>query len=343
MIDLRSDTVTKPTEEMRRAMYEAEVGDDVYGEDPTLNELEEMAADILGKEAALFVTSGTQGNQVAVLTHCRPGQEIILEENAHIYVYEGGAISALAGVQPKLVTGIHGSLQAEDVERAIRGEDIHEPETGLIAIENTHNRAGGSIIPLEDMKRVYTVAQQNGIPVHLDGARLFNAVVQSGHSAKEFARETTTVQICLSKGLGSPVGSLIAGDQAFINRARKWRKRLGGGLRQAGILAAAGLVSLTKMVDRLSEDHERAQRLARALAEVEGYEISNNVDTNIVMLDVSNTSLSAKQIVEEVKKEGVLASVFGPSTIRLTTHYDISDLDIDKAITVFQNLSRKLN
>jgi threonine aldolase len=338
MIDLRSDTVTKPTEEMRRAMYEAEVGDDVYGEDPTLNKLEELAADMLGKEAALFVTSGTQGNQIAVLTHCRPGQEVILEENAHIYVYEGGAVSALAGVQPKLVQGIRGSLQAKDVEAAIRGEDIHFPETGLIAVENTHNRAGGTVIPLSDMQAVYEVAKRHHIPVHLDGARLFNTVVATGTSAKAFADQTTSVQICLSKGLGAPVGSVIAGDQDFILRARKWRKRLGGGLRQAGILAAAGLVSLTKMVDRLAEDHARAKRLAVALADTPPFKIANQVDTNIVMLDVSGTAMSAAEVAEGVKKSGVLVSIFGPTIIRLTTHYDLDDQAIDQAIAAFRKL-----
>lgn len=338
MIDLRSDTVTKPTEEMRRAMYDAEVGDDVYGEDPTINKLEEQAAEILGKEAALFVTSGTQGNQIAVLTHCRPGQEVILEENAHIYVYEGGAISALAGVQPKLVKGIRGSMQAEDVERAIRGEDIHFPETGLIAIENTHNRAGGAVIPLSDMTGVFEVAKRHHIPVHLDGARLFNTVVATGQPAKAFADQTTTIQVCLSKGLGAPIGSIIAGDQDFITRARKWRKRLGGGLRQAGILAAAGLISLNKMVDRLAVDHERASRLAKALAETSPYKIANQVDTNIVMLDVSETGKSAIEVAEEVKKSGVLVSVFGPTIIRLTTHYDLDDQAIDQAIAAFRKL-----
>lgn len=341
MIDLRSDTVTKPTEDMRRAMYEAEVGDDVYGEDPTINKLEEMTAELLGKEAALFVTSGTQGNQIAVLTHCRPGQEIILEENSHIYVYEGGAISALAGVQPRLVPGNRGSLQAKDVRAAIRAEDIHYPETGLIAMENTHNRAGGAVIPLEDMKQVFKVANEHGIPVHLDGARLFNAVVATGVPAKDFAEQTTTVQVCLSKGLGSPVGSLIAGDADFIKRARKWRKRLGGGLRQAGILAAAGVVSLTQMVDRLSEDHARAKRLAQALAETEPYKIANQVDTNIVMLDVSDTPMTAQEAVEEAKKKGVLASAFGPTIIRLTTHYNVNDDELNKAISVFQQLLKK--
>ncbi len=340
MIDLRSDTVTKPTEAMRRAMYEAEVGDDVYGEDPTINKLEEYAADLLGKESALFVTSGTQGNQIAVLTHCRPSQEVILEENAHIYVYEGGAISALAGVQPKLVPGIRGSLQAADVQSAIRADDIHYPETGLIAMENTHNRAGGAIVPLEDMKKVFQVAEAHHIPVHLDGARLFNASVATGHSVKAFAEQATTVQVCLSKGLGSPIGSLIAGDSDFIKQARKWRKRLGGGLRQAGILAAAGMISLTQMVDRLADDHERAKRLAKALSETSTFSIANQVETNIVMLDVSGTGNTADQIVETCKKEGILASSFGPTIIRLTTHFDLTDADIDTAISVFQKLVR---
>ncbi|HEX6923021.1 MAG TPA: threonine aldolase family protein, partial [Bacillales bacterium] len=216
MIDLRSDTVTKPTEEMRKAIYNADVGDDVYGEDPTVNLLEKKAAELLGKEAALFVTSGTQGNQIAVLTHCRPGNEIILEAEAHIYYYEGAAISALAGVQPRPLKGIRGAMSPSDVEAAVRSEDIHYPETGLICIENTHNRAGGAVTSLEKMKEIYEVAGRYGVPVHLDGARLFNAAVATDTPVSEFAAYTDTVQFCLSKGLGAPVGSIIAGDAEFV-------------------------------------------------------------------------------------------------------------------------------
>lgn len=338
MIDLRSDTITKPTEEMRRAMYEAEVGDDVYGEDPTVEKLEEKAAEILGKEAALFVTSGTQGNQIAVLTHCQPGNEVLLEEDAHIFYYEGGAIAAFAGVQTRTLKGERGRISPEDLKKAIRGDDIHFPETGLICIENTHNRAGGAIVPIENMREVYEVARQHDIPVHLDGARLFNAAAELELPVTAFTEHTTTVQICLSKGLGAPAGSIIAGSHAFIQRARKWRKRLGGGLRQVGVLAAPGLIAITKMADRLKEDHVRSRRLAEGLAQLPDLEIVNQVDTNIVVVETTNTGKSVEDFLAELKDHGILAVPFGPSTIRLTTHHHITDSDIDQTLLVFRNL-----
>lgn len=341
MIDLRSDTVTKPTQAMRNAMYNAEVGDDVYGEDPTVNLLEEKAANILGKEAALFVTSGTQGNQIAVLTHCQPGNEVILEAEAHIYFYEGAAISAFAGVQPRPVKGERGAMDPGDVESAIRGEDVHFPETGLICLENTHNRAGGSVIPLDKMKSVYEVAQRHGVPIHLDGARLFNAAVAAGCPVADFARYTNTVQVCLSKGLGAPVGSLIAGDQAFIDRARKWRKRLGGGLRQAGILAAAGVVALDENVERLAEDHHHAKMLAKGLTEIDGLAVENDVETNIVLVNVKETGYTAAEFVEHLKDEEILAGAFGPDTVRFTTHFDVSEGQIKEAVKRMAHIKTK--
>ncbi len=338
MIDLRSDTITKPTEEMRRAMYEAEVGDDVYGEDPTVQRLEEKAAEILGKEAALFVTSGTQGNQIAVLTHCQPGNEVLLEEDAHIFYYEGGAISAFAGVQTRTIKGERGKIPPDLLKKAIRGDDIHFPETGLICIENTHNRAGGAIVPIENMREVYQVAQEHNIPVHLDGARLFNVAAELELPVAAFTEHTTTVQICLSKGLGAPAGSIIAGSNEFIQRARKWRKRLGGGLRQVGVLAAPGLIAMTKMADRLKEDHVRARNLAEGLKAIEELEIVNHVDTNIVVADIENTGKSVEQLLEDLKAQDILAVPFGPSTIRLTTHHHITDSDIEQTLQVFQQL-----
>lgn len=251
-------------------MYEAEVGDDVYGEDPTVNKLEEIAANILGKEAALFVTSGTQGNQIAGLVHCKTGQEVIMEAQAHLFLYEAAALSAFAGVQIRTLTGERGAMKPSDVEAAIRGDDIHEPETGLICIENTHNKAGGAVIPLENMKEIYQIAKRYGIPVHLDGARLFNASVASQVPVQEFAKYTDSVQFCLSKGLGAPVGSIIAGSSDFILKARKWRKRLGGGLRQAGVLAAPGIIALEENVNLLEVDHENAKQLAEGLQNIEG-------------------------------------------------------------------------
>lgn len=340
MIDLRSDTVTKPTDEMRQAMFKAEVGDDVYREDPTVNRLEELAARKLGKEAALFVTSGTQGNQIAVLTHCQPGQEIILESEAHIYYYEGAAISAFAGVQPRTINGTKGVMDARDVEKAIRPEDIHFPETGLICVENTHNRAGGAVVPVEAMARIYDVAQKYDVPVHLDGARLFNAAVATQMKASDFAQYTTSVQICLSKGLGAPVGSIIAGDREFIERARKWRKRLGGGLRQVGVLAAPGIIALNDMVDRLEEDHNKAKKLAEAIQSMSKLSIVNAVDTNILVVNVEKTGLSAEAFVTELESRGVRAVMFGPTTVRMTTHYDVSFSDIDAAIDIISMIGK---
>jgi threonine aldolase len=332
MIDLRSDTVTKPTEEMRKASYLAEVGDDVYSEDPTVNKLEETAADILGKEAAVFVTSGTQGNQVAVLTHCRPGSEILLESESHIFYYESAAVAAFAGVQTRTIKGNRGAMDPKDIQNAIRSTDIHYPETSLICLENTHNRAGGAVVPISNMKDIYEIAQKSNIPVHVDGARLFNAAVAANRSVKEFTQFSDTVQICLSKGLGAPVGSILAGSKEFILTARKWRKRLGGGLRQAGVIAAPGLIALTKMRERLAQDHSNAQRLAEGIQNINGIKVKNEVETNIVLVDVEDLNSSSDQFVESLKKEGVLAGTFGPTLVRFTTHYDVSIEDIDKAL-----------
>ncbi|MFC0273015.1 low-specificity L-threonine aldolase [Metabacillus herbersteinensis] len=332
MVDLRSDTVTKPTTEMRRAAFEAEVGDDVYNEDPTVRELEEVAAEILGKESAMFVPSGTQGNQIAVLTHCVSGQEIILEEQSHIYYYEGAAISAFAGVQPRTIKGDRGVMNPNIIEAAIREDDIHVPETGLICIENTHNRAGGAVVPLENMKQIHSIARKYNLPIHLDGARLFNAAVATGIDVKEFAAYTDTVQICLSKGLGAPVGSIIAGSEQFNKKARKWRKRLGGGLRQAGIIAAPGLVALTTMVNRLEEDHRHAKILANGLSQISGLRIENNVETNIILVNTEKSGLTSHQFLELLKQAGILAVSFGPYTVRFTTHYDVTATQIKEVI-----------
>jgi threonine aldolase len=332
MIDLRSDTVTKPTEEMRKAAYSAEVGDDVYGEDPTVNKLEETAAKILGKEEALFVTSGTQGNQIAVLTHCRPGNEIILEAESHIFYYESGAVAALAGVQTRTIKGERGVMSPILVEDAIRGEDQHFPETGLICLENTHNRAGGAIIPLDNMRAIFDIAQNNKILVHIDGARLFNAAAASQRSVSEFTQYCDTVQICLSKGLGAPVGSILAGNREFIAKARKWRKRLGGGLRQVGMIAAPGLVALNSMRNRLVEDHENALVLANGLANISGIKLVNQVDTNIVVVDISGLNMTEKEFVEKLKNKGILTGTFGPNLVRFVTHFNVTSSDIKETL-----------
>lgn len=337
MIDLRSDTVTLPTAAMRQAIFEAVVGDDVYGEDPTVNRLQELAAEMVGKEAAMLVPSGTMGNQIAVLTHCRPGTEVILEADSHIYYYEAAAASVFAGVQPRPLPGKRGSLPAALVEWAIREDDIHLPPTSLICLENTHNRAGGTVVPLEDMKAVYEVACRHNLPVHLDGARIFNASVASGVPVKDFTACTTSVQFCLSKGLGAPVGSIIAGSFDFIDEARRWRKRLGGGMRQAGIFAAAGIVALETMVDRLAEDHANARFLANALAELKGIEFNpDDVDTNIVI--VKPISMSIQQLGDELEKRGILTVVIEPDRIRFTTNKDVNRSDIEKTIAAVMEI-----
>jgi threonine aldolase len=337
MIDLRSDTVTLPTAEMRKAVFEAEVGDDVYGEDPTVNKLQDLAAEMVGKEAALLVPSGTMGNQIAVLTHCRPGTEIILEQDSHIYYYEAAAASVFAGVQPRPLAGIRGSLQAELVEWAIRGDDFHLPPTSLICLENTHNRAGGTVVPLEDMKAVYEVALRHNLPVHLDGARIFNASVASGVPVKEYTACTSSVQFCLSKGLAAPVGSIIAGSRDFIAEALRWRKRLGGGMRQAGIFAAAGLVALETMVDRLAEDHANARLLADGIASLKGIDFNpDDVDTNIVI--VKPTTMSIQQLGSELEKRGILTVVIEPDRVRFTTNKDVSRSDIEKTVAAVKEI-----
>ncbi|TQK75198.1 L-threonine aldolase [Brevibacillus sp. AG162] len=335
-IDLRSDTITKPTEEMLRAMAEAEVGDDVYREDPTVNRLEAIAAEILGKEAALFVTSGTQGNQVAVLTHCVNGDEVIAEADSHIFYYEGGAMSALAGVQTRTLVGERGALRAEGVERAIRGNNIHFPRTKLICLENTHNRAGGAVISVAQMKSVYDIAQKYSIPVHLDGARLFNAAVAQGVAVSELSAFADTVQICLSKGLSAPVGSILAGDRAFIEEARWWRKKLGGGLRQAGYLAAPGIIALTQMTERLAEDHERAQQLAKGLRQL-SLQVEQ-VETNIVLVNTDSIGQTAVAFLERLEEKGVLAVDFDEYVIRFTTHRHIRDQHIKTVVEAVEQL-----
>lgn len=338
MIDLRSDTLTQPTKRMREAIFQATVGDDVYGEDPTINRLEEIAAEMLGKESAVFVTSGTQGNQLAVIAYCSPGDEVIVESESHIFYYEGGAISALAGVQPRPVQGIKGAMNPSAVKSAIRSEDIHFPDTSLICLENTHNRSGGSVVSIENMSAIYDIAQNAGIPVHIDGARLFNAAVASNKKVTDFTQYCDSVQICLSKGLGSPVGSLLAGKKEVIQKARKWRKRLGGGMRQAGFLAASGIISLTEMVDRLREDHEKALRLAEAIEEIKGLTLVNRPDTNIVLINIENTNQTNDEFLENLKREGLLAVSFGEGQIRLTTHYDVSFQDIEQAISALKKV-----
>ncbi len=337
MIDLRSDTVTKPTPEMRLAMSRAEVGDDVFGEDPTVNILQEKVADLLDKEEALLVTSGTQGNQVSILTHCRPGSEAIVEQDSHIFLNEAGAAAALAGVQLYPVSGERGALTAKKVMAAIREEEDHHPSTALICLENTHNFAGGAVISLERMREIYRLGREQGIPLHLDGARLFNAAVASGTAVKEYARASTTVMICLSKGLAAPIGSVIAGPRKWIRDARRWRKRLGGGMRQAGIIAAAGLIALDTMVERLVEDHALAKFLAEQLAEIPGVELDpSTVETNMVIITLKK--ILPAEFAEKMGKRGVLILKINSRQVRFVTHKDVSRAEVEQAVAAARQI-----
>jgi len=340
IVDLRSDTVTKPTPEMRKAMAAAEVGDDVMGEDPTVNRLEATAAEIMGKEAALFVTSGTMGNQVAVLSHTERGNEVILDDQSHIYYYEAGAPAMLSGVQLRPVGGMHGLDAVTLVENAIREDNIHFPKTALICLENTHNRGSGSVMLPEKMQEIYLLARERGLAVHVDGARIFNAAAALGCEPTVFTKWCDSIMFCLSKGLGAPVGSILAGNKEFIARARRFRKALGGGMRQAGVLAAAGLVALNS-VPRLAEDHERAKILASSLDSVPGVILDmSRIQTNIIVADVAGTGMSAEDYVSALKMRGVLTGTFGPTLVRFVTHRDVSPADVEYAVEVIKNLKK---
>ncbi len=337
VIDLRSDTVTVPSEEMRRAIYEAVVGDDVYEEDPTVVELEQLVAKDMGKEAGLFVTSGTQGNLVALLTHCPRGQEVILEAEAHIFYYEVGGLSALGGLIPVRVSGRRGVLQAEDVRMNIRAENVHYPETGLVCLENTHNRAGGTVTRPEEVQAVADVAHAAGIPVHIDGARIYNAAVSLGVAPAELTKAADSVNVCLSKGLGAPVGSVLCGSKQFIRAARRYRKMVGGGLRQVGVLAAAGIYAVTHNVDRLAEDHQNARFLAEGLVQIPGLRVDlETVQTNILITDVAATGRTAAEIVARLQELGVKCGAFGPTSIRFVTHLNVNRADCAEALRRIQ-------
>ncbi len=337
MIDLRSDTVTKPTDDMRKAMARAEVGDDVYGEDPTVNRLQEMAAAMLGKRFALFVPSGTMANQLAIRSQTQPGQEIIVESKSHVVRYEQGAAGALAGVQLHWVTGERGIMTAEQVEAAIRPNDPHSITTALICIENTHNAGGGTIYPLSTIEKIRALAVRHGIPMHLDGARLFNAVAATTLPPTVYAQHFETVSLCLSKGLGAPVGSLlISNDQRLMDRARRFRRMYGGAMRQAGILAAAGIFALERHVARLKTDHEHAKKLARLLQHIPAIQIApQHVETNIVIFDIVNDQRSPAELVAALKEQGVLINAVGGQSYRAVTHLQVTDKQIEEAATVF--------
>jgi threonine aldolase len=342
-IDLRSDTVTKPTPPMRKAMAEAEVGDDVFGEDPTVNALQEKVAKLLGKEAAIFVPSGTMANQLAIKSHTQPGDEVIIEATSHPYNFEGGAGAALSGVQFYCLKGLRGILDASQIEEAIRSEDHHFPVTRLICLENTHNRGGGSIYPIEKIAEIYRLAKSKGLLIHLDGARLWNASVATGIKPHEYAQWADSVSVCLSKGLGAPIGSIVAGSKTFIDRVHRFRKMFGGGMRQVGIIAAAGIYALDHHFERLKEDHQNAKWLALGLKELKGVSIDpEQVETNIIIFNIANTGMTAPQMAEAMKRNGVLIHPIGKTQIRLVTHLDVSSEDIEKALKAFEKvLSRK--
>jgi threonine aldolase len=337
MIDLRSDTVTRPTPAMRQAMASAEVGDDVYGEDPTVNKLQDMLAERTGFEAALFMPTGSQSNQVALAVHTKRGHEVVAPVGAHIYEYEIGAMAVIGGLIPRLVPAPLGIPSIQDIRSAIHF-GIHQSPTGMIALENTHNKAGGTVVPLAHCWEVRKVADEFKLPLHLDGARGFNAAVAIGVSLEDFCKPFDSVSLCLSKGLAAPVGTVLVGSRAFIKEAHRYRKMLGGGMRQAGVLAAAGIVAIETMIDRLAEDHHRAKRLAEAIVKLPGISVDlASVQTNMVYFGVQNATDFASQL----KEHGVLCNPLANDSIRLVTHYEITDDDITNAINVITWVSEK--
>ncbi|MGQ9832406.1 MAG: low-specificity L-threonine aldolase [Candidatus Villigracilaceae bacterium] len=338
VVDLRSDTVTHPTPEMRAAMAEAPVGDDVYGEDPTVNRLQEMAAEMLGKEAGLLVASGTMGNLTAILAHCGRGDEVILGDKSHTFLFEAGGISALGGVHScQIPNQPDGTLALDDIRAAIRPDDAHYPITRLISLENTHNRCGGTVVPVAYTLQVRALADEWGLSMHLDGARLFNAAIALGKPARELAAPFDSVTFCLSKALCAPVGSVLCGSREFIRKAHRIRKQLGGGMRQAGILAAAGIVALESMVDRLAEDHARAKKLAAGLRQIPGLILDPEPATNMVFVRLSpEVPLETTQVVERLRQRGILIGVSEPRRFRLVLHYWVDDSGVERAVSAFR-------
>lgn len=339
IVDLRSDTVTKPTPAMRQVMATAEVGDDVFGEDPTVNRLQEKVAALLGKEAALFVPSGTMGNQLCLKVLTAPGDEVICEQDAHFLHFEGGALGLLSGVQPRPLAGMQGVVSAEQVEEAIRPSTYYYPRTRVIALENTHNYAGGVVYPLAEIKRIFQVAQRHNLRMHLDGARLWNASCASGIAPEQYASYFDSVSVCLSKGLGAPVGSVVAGSAEFVAQARRLRKIFGGGMRQVGILAAAGIYALDHHLKRLDEDHANARLLAESLEEIGVVRVDlTSVQTNIVVIDISGKRVTAAAAAEALAAAGVLVVPFGRTRLRAVTHLDVDRRQTLTAINVFRRV-----
>jgi len=341
IVDFRSDTVTLPTPAMRKAMYEAELGDDVYGEDPTVNRLEEASAERLGKEAGLLTVSGTMSNLVALLTHCSRGDEVIMGDKAHTFMSEVGGPAALGSITTRPVPNqADGTLKLEDVESAIRGADIHHPRTRLIVIENTQNRMGGAVVSLKYTDQLGDLARKHSLKLHLDGARIFNASVALGVSAAAVAKRADSACFCLSKGLACPVGSVLCGSTEFICEARRYRKMVGGGMRQAGVLAAAGLVALDEMVDRLAEDHANARRLAEGIAQLPGIHVDlKAVQTNIIFFHFASPRLTAEAFQKALTERGIKFSGVGGGQFRMVTHYGIEASDIDQALKAFHEVT----
>lgn len=343
VVDLRSDTVTLPTEEMLEAIRTAELGDDVYGEDPTVNRLEQLAAEKMGKEAALLTTSGTQANLVSVMSQTKRGDEVILEADAHLYYFEVGAFSSLGGLVPRLVRGHMGVMTPEDIEKALRPPNIHFPPTSLICIENTHNRAGGTMWSPTQIKAVSDFAKSRGLRVHMDGARIFNAAVAQNLDVREFTRYVDTLMFCLSKGLSAPIGSLVVGDRELIDRARRYRKMLGGGMRQAGIIAAPGIIAIEKMVDRLKDDHANAKLLATGLSKIQGISLDvSHVQTNIVLYDVSDLGVDAKEWVGKLGEQGVKAGAVEGGRVRMVTRRGIERDDIEYTLDAAERVAKQI-
>ncbi len=343
VVDLRSDTVTKPTPEMRRAMAEAEVGDDVYGEDPTINRLEHRAAEIFAREAAIFVPSGTMGNQIAIKVHTRPGQEVVCEERAHVLDWEMAMMAHFSGCLARPVHSEDGILRWDDIKKKIWPPIYYRAPTGLVALENTHNMAGGSVYPQEVSDEICDRAHEMGLPVHLDGARIFNAATALGKSVATITHKFDSVMFCLSKGLGAPVGSLVVGSRALIDQARCHRKSLGGGMRQAGVLAAPGLIALEEGPKHLAEDHANARYLAKGLAQIRGIRLdAGRVVTNILIFDISGTGMTSAEMSERLARASVLANGVGPSAIRMVTHRDVDREGCARALEAVADACRRI-
>lgn len=340
VVELRSDTFTRPTPRMRCAMAEAEVGDDVWDEDPTVHRLEALAAELTGKEAALFVSSGTQGNLTGILSHTRQGDEVIAGDKSHVFVNEVAGAAVVGGIQLRTVpNGEHGRINPLDVRAAIRSLDIHYPRTGCVSIENTHNRCGGAAISAPEIEAVADVAHQASIPVHVDGARIFNAAIALNVPVRTLVASADSVTFCLSKGLGAPVGSMLCGPASYIQRAKRWRKLLGGGMRQVGVLAAAGLIALNEQVDRLAEDHANARRLADGLASLPGISIDpRSVETNMVFFEMAPEVLSVDEFISRLADRGVLVASVGATTIRAVTSLEVTAADIDRALEAVRDV-----